>query len=210
MCHRSTYKLTWEELVQLFRLTADQPARNTRARYNVCPTDPVDTVIEPDGKHELATTGWGLVPFWWSKTIKDIKLATFNARAETVTERPLFRDAFKQRRFLLPMSGYYASGRPRRTASNRGISPPAMVHRHTDGSGALGPMARQGQRRDDHLMHHDHHRAEYVRCRGARSHAGVACRERFRAVAERSCRRRTFQTCRRRFVATLAGVEAGQ
>jgi hypothetical protein len=43
MCGRFTYKLTWEELVRLYRLTLDQPARNTQARYNVCPTDPVDT-----------------------------------------------------------------------------------------------------------------------------------------------------------------------
>jgi hypothetical protein len=37
MCGRSTYKLTWEEIVRLYRLTLDQPARNTQARYNVCP-----------------------------------------------------------------------------------------------------------------------------------------------------------------------------
>jgi len=38
MCGRATYKLTWEEIVRLYRLTLDQPAQNTRARYNVCPT----------------------------------------------------------------------------------------------------------------------------------------------------------------------------
>ena len=50
---------------------------------------------------------WGLVPYWWSKSIKDIKLATFNARAETVTTKPFFRDAFKRTRCLIPVSGYY-------------------------------------------------------------------------------------------------------
>jgi len=34
MCGRSTDKLTWEEIVALYRLTLDQPARNTQARYN--------------------------------------------------------------------------------------------------------------------------------------------------------------------------------
>jgi hypothetical protein len=43
MCGRSTYKLTWEEIVALYRLTLDQPARNTQARYNVCPTTTIDT-----------------------------------------------------------------------------------------------------------------------------------------------------------------------
>ncbi len=53
MCGRFTYKLTWEELVWLYRLTLDQPPRNTQARHNVCPTDPIDTVVERDGKREL-------------------------------------------------------------------------------------------------------------------------------------------------------------
>jgi len=34
MCGRFTYRLTWEEIVRLYRLTLDQPAQNTRARYN--------------------------------------------------------------------------------------------------------------------------------------------------------------------------------
>jgi putative SOS response-associated peptidase YedK len=107
MCGRFTYKLTWEELVRLYRLTLDQPPRNTQARYNVCPTDPVDTVVERDGKRELVTMRWGLVPRWWSKTIKDVKMATLNARAETVETKPFFRDAFKRTRCLIPVSGYY-------------------------------------------------------------------------------------------------------
>jgi len=44
MCGRSTYKLTWEEIVQLCRLTLDQPAQNIRARYNVCPTTTIDRI----------------------------------------------------------------------------------------------------------------------------------------------------------------------
>jgi len=50
---------------------------------------------------------WGLVPFWWSKPLKELKLATFNARAETVAEKPFFREAFKRNRCLIPVSGYY-------------------------------------------------------------------------------------------------------
>jgi putative SOS response-associated peptidase YedK len=96
MCGRFTYKLTWEKLVRLYRLTLDQPARKTQARYNVCPTDPIDTVVERVGTRELVTMRWGLVPRWWSKSLKDVKMATFNARAETVETKPLFRDAFKR------------------------------------------------------------------------------------------------------------------
>ena len=41
---RFTYRLTWPELVRLYRLTLDAPARNTQPRYNICPTDPIDAV----------------------------------------------------------------------------------------------------------------------------------------------------------------------
>jgi putative SOS response-associated peptidase YedK len=50
MCGRFTYKLTWEEIVRLYRLTLDTPARNIQPRYNICPTTPVDVVAAADGK----------------------------------------------------------------------------------------------------------------------------------------------------------------
>ena len=49
---------------------------------------------------------WGLVPWWWSKPLKELRMATFNAQAETVETKPVFRDAFKRTRCLIPMSGY--------------------------------------------------------------------------------------------------------
>src|ERR1022692_4292164 len=85
---RFTYRLTWEEIVRLYRLTLNQPAQNTRARYNICPTITIDTIVEREGKRELARMRWGLVPSWWSKPLKELKLATFNARAETVAKKP--------------------------------------------------------------------------------------------------------------------------
>jgi putative SOS response-associated peptidase YedK len=130
MCGRSTYKLTWEEIVRLYRLTSDQPPQNTRARYNVCPTTTIDTIIGQDGNRRLVPMRWGLVPGWWSKSLKDLKLATFNARAETVATKPFFRSSFKRTRCLIPVSGYYASGRTRRAENSRGISPPVMARRH--------------------------------------------------------------------------------
>jgi putative SOS response-associated peptidase YedK len=107
MCGRSTYKLTWEEIVALYRLTLDQPAVNTRARFNVCPTTTIDTIVGQNGQRRLVPMRWGLVPSWWSKPLKELKLATFNALAETVTEKPFFREAFKRTRCLIPVSGHY-------------------------------------------------------------------------------------------------------
>ena len=104
MCGRFTVKATWAELVALYRLTMDAPPHNLRPRYNVCPTDPVDVVT---AERQLVPMRWGLVPWWWSKQPKELRMATFNARAETVETKPVFRDAFKRTRCLIPMSGYY-------------------------------------------------------------------------------------------------------
>ena len=107
MCGRFTNRLTWREIVALYRLAVPLvPERNLPARYNVCPTDTIDTVIERCGKRDLLPMRWGLIPSWWKKTAKEMP-ATFNARAETVVEKPMFRDAFKRGRCLIPASGYY-------------------------------------------------------------------------------------------------------
>jgi putative SOS response-associated peptidase YedK len=50
---------------------------------------------------------WGLIPYWWNKPLKEMRLATFNARAESVATKPMFRDAFKSKRCLISASGYY-------------------------------------------------------------------------------------------------------
>jgi len=45
-CGRSTYKLMWEEIVALYRLTlVEAPPHNLRPRYNVCPTTTIDTIV---------------------------------------------------------------------------------------------------------------------------------------------------------------------
>jgi hypothetical protein len=107
MCGRFTYRVTWPELVRLYRLTLDAPARNIQPRYNICPTTNIDAVIEREGERELLPMRWGLVPSWWPKPLKEMRVATFNARAEAVARKPTFRDAFKRTRCLIPASGYY-------------------------------------------------------------------------------------------------------
>ncbi|MGB7456518.1 MAG: SOS response-associated peptidase family protein [Pseudolabrys sp.] len=94
MCGRFTNRLTWREIVALYRLSVPAtPERNLPARYNICPTDTIDAVIEREGKRELMSMRWGLVPSWWKKKAKEAP-ASFNARAETVAEKPMFREAF--------------------------------------------------------------------------------------------------------------------
>ena len=105
MCGRFTRMYTWQELVALYRLTLG--ASNLQPRYNIFPPTQVDAVLEMDGRRELVSMRWGLVPSWWSKPLKEMRLATFNARAETVATKPMFRSAFKRNRCIVPASGYY-------------------------------------------------------------------------------------------------------
>lgn len=105
MCGRFTQKYSWSE-VHAFLSVIGAP-RNLRPRYNVSPTTDIDVVrLNADGQRELVSMRWGLVPSWWKKTLRELP-ATFNARAETVAEKPMFRDSFKRRRCIIPASGFY-------------------------------------------------------------------------------------------------------
>lgn len=104
MCGRFTLFEPAEELAQVFGLPgADLP----RPRYNIAPSQPVAAVrLSPEGgERELALLRWGLVPSW----AKDPSIGNrmINARAETVTEKPAFRSAFRSRRCLVPANGFY-------------------------------------------------------------------------------------------------------
>jgi putative SOS response-associated peptidase YedK len=107
MCGRFTKNYTWQQIHAMYQLIVPAAIPNMQPSFNVCPTDPVDTVVAHDGRQELETMRWGLIPFWWSKPLKELRLATFNARVETVTTKPFFREAFKSRRCLMPVSGYF-------------------------------------------------------------------------------------------------------
>jgi putative SOS response-associated peptidase YedK len=125
-------KATWAELVALYRLTMDAAPHNLRPRYNVCQTDPVDVVTAEEGKRELITMRWDLLPRWWSKAVKDAKVVTFSARTETIETKPFFRDAFKRTRCLIPMSGYYTEPRIDWSQVARPFGPRRIALRHSE------------------------------------------------------------------------------
>ncbi|CAO3446113.1 hypothetical protein [Azospirillum argentinense] len=78
---------------------------NLQPRWNVAPTQPVPAVRrEEDGRH-LVTLRWGLVPFWADDPSIGARL--INARGETLAEKPSFREAFRKRRCLVPVDGFY-------------------------------------------------------------------------------------------------------
>jgi putative SOS response-associated peptidase YedK len=78
-----------------------------RPRYNIAPTQPVLTVREEQGKksRKITTMRWGLIPSW----AKDMSIGTrtLNARSETVTTTPAFRQSILTKRCLIPADGFY-------------------------------------------------------------------------------------------------------
>jgi len=75
------------------------------ANYNVTPTQEILAISRSDGRNYLQNHHWGLVPFW----AKDLSIGSklINARSETVATKPSFRNAFKNRRCLIPSNGFY-------------------------------------------------------------------------------------------------------
>ena len=104
MCGRFTQHYTWSELHALYGLVG--APQNLEPRYNITPTTTVDTVVAGKVGRELARMRWWMIPSWWKKTAKEVP-ATFNARIESVVDKPMFRSSFKRTRCLIPASGFY-------------------------------------------------------------------------------------------------------
>jgi len=77
--------------------------------YNVAPTT-IQPVIRSDketGERELVTMRWGMVPHF-AKSLADFNgFSTINAKAETLTTKPMWRDPFRRRRCLVPADAFY-------------------------------------------------------------------------------------------------------
>ena len=77
----------------------------TVPNYNICPSENINVVVSSLGHRKLGKMRWGFIPHW-HKSITDGPLL-FNARAETLAEKPAFRDASRKRRCLIPADGFY-------------------------------------------------------------------------------------------------------
>ena len=103
MCGRFTIDISPGLLVEIFGL-AERPV--ITPRYNVAPTQQVPVIRRyGDGQNHLDFLHWGLIPSWAQD--KSIGSRLINARSETVTEKPSFKQAIRYRRCLVLGSGFY-------------------------------------------------------------------------------------------------------
>ena len=103
MCGRFTLTTPPALLAERFGLDA---APALAPRFNIAPGQDVATIgVDASGRRRLVQRRWGLVPGW----ARDPRVGNrmINARAETLTERPAFRDAFGRRRCLVPADGFF-------------------------------------------------------------------------------------------------------
>jgi len=151
MCGRYASARSRIELLEEFVVQRDRVDEPLTPDYNVAPTKPVYAVMTrksrqdrqpaadlaqsgppdsaPAAARELRIVRWGLVPSW----AKDISIGSrmINARSETVSEKPSFRNAFARRRCLLPADGYYEWQQP--PAGTKGPKQPYFICRPDHG-----------------------------------------------------------------------------
>lgn len=103
MCGRSSLHNEPNALLESYGL----PPRldGYRPRFNITPSEIQWTILRADGKLEARGLKWGLVPAWASDPSMGSRM--INARAETISEKPSYRDALRFGRCLVITDGYY-------------------------------------------------------------------------------------------------------
>jgi putative SOS response-associated peptidase YedK len=130
MCGRFVITSPPAALRQIFGYI-EQP--NFPPRHNIAPTQPIPVIILENGVRRFRLMRWGLLPAWVEDPGKFSLL--FNARAETVMEKPAFKNAMKRRRCLIPADGYYEW----RVFEKR--KQPHFIHRRDGGPIGLAGLA---------------------------------------------------------------------
>ncbi|MEN9802988.1 MAG: hypothetical protein RLZ37_2113 [Actinomycetota bacterium] len=107
MCGRFTSLTPPDVLARIFdaEATPEIDGEEFHPSYNVAPSTRI-FVIASSASHgrRLGRMQWGLVPHWAKPPFGTGQI---NARSETIAEKPTFRDSYRKRRCIIPMTGYY-------------------------------------------------------------------------------------------------------
>jgi putative SOS response-associated peptidase YedK len=102
MCGRYALTSSPEVIAQRFKLLW---VPEFSPHYNIAPTQMIPVVRATERGRELALFRWGLIPFWAKDSHIGVKL--INARAESLADKPAFRDAYRRRHCLIPADAFY-------------------------------------------------------------------------------------------------------
>lgn len=110
MCGRFFRRdITWDAYREVVDLRPPPNVDAPEATFNAAPMSVQPVLrLSYDGSYvKMAPCYWGLVPSWWTKPIQEKSFQTFNTPAETAAEKPVYRGAFRHKRCLVPVSGFY-------------------------------------------------------------------------------------------------------
>ncbi|WP_313432708.1 SOS response-associated peptidase [Siminovitchia terrae] len=105
MCGRFTLTATFPEIIDRFEIQNLFDEDLYSPNYNVAPSQNVLAVINDGTNNRLGYLRWGLIPYWTNDPKIGYKM--INARAETLTEKPSYRNAYKKRRCLVLADSFY-------------------------------------------------------------------------------------------------------
>ena len=104
MCGRFVINMPSDLMAQLFDSVPSNDLPDV-PNFNVCPTTQVHVVSSGVDGRKLQAMRWGFIPKWYKKPNDGPLL--INARAETIAEKPAFKSACRERRCIIPISGFY-------------------------------------------------------------------------------------------------------
>ncbi|CAH2716035.1 SOS response-associated protein YedK [Neobacillus rhizosphaerae] len=105
MCGRFTLTATFEEIIDRFDIQSFMEEELYSPSYNIAPSQAVLAVINDGKSNRMGFLKWGLVPSWAKDRAIGNKM--INARSESLTEKPSFRNAFKKKRCLVIADSFY-------------------------------------------------------------------------------------------------------
>jgi putative SOS response-associated peptidase YedK len=105
MCGRFTLTATFEEIMDRFDIQSFLDEENYSPSYNIAPSQSVIAIINDGKSNRMGFLKWGFIPPWAKEMSIGNKM--INARAETIAEKPSFRNAFKKKRCIVIADSFY-------------------------------------------------------------------------------------------------------